>query len=135
MVKKQYVRVSDQQRRQLVKLVKELKYSIKSASAHTGVPYANAKAIVSTYQRELRTDKKNTRFRLKKLDGGRLDFRKHLPYTKQKIYCCDLEQNKRICGIKVLNGYKDSIKAFSFSIAINNSIKLKGKMVALLNDS
>jgi hypothetical protein len=67
---KTYVRVTDEQRKELVKLIHEKNYSIKKAGSIVGIPYPNAKAVNQTYLQENRTAKKNFRFRLKKIDLG-----------------------------------------------------------------
>lgn len=42
---KQYIRVTDAQRKELIKLIHEDHVTIKQAGALTGIPYPNAKAI------------------------------------------------------------------------------------------
>lgn len=56
---RQYVQVTDEQRRQLVHLIHIQNYSIAKASKVTGIPYDNAKAINRTYVREERIQKIN----------------------------------------------------------------------------
>lgn len=56
---RQYVQVTDEQRRELVRLIHEHNYSIAKASKATDVPYDNAKAINRTYLRENRIKKIN----------------------------------------------------------------------------
>lgn len=51
MVKK-YVRLTDGQRKELVRLIHEENLSIKKAGEIVGVPYPNAKAINQTYLHE-----------------------------------------------------------------------------------
>lgn len=70
MVKK-YTRVTDEQRRELVRLIYEENYTIKQAGQEVGIPYPNAKAVNQTYLLEKRTAKKTFRFRLKNIDMGR----------------------------------------------------------------
>lgn len=70
MVKK-YTRVTDEQRRELIRLIYENNYTIKRAGAEVGIPYPNAKAVNQTYLLEKRTTKKTFRFRLKNVDIGR----------------------------------------------------------------
>jgi len=48
----------------------------------------------------LRTDKKVTRFRLKKLDKGGLIFHNKLPYTKERIALDDDEIAMKTCGLR-----------------------------------
>jgi hypothetical protein len=56
---RQYVQVTDEQRRELVRLIHEHNYSIAKASKATDVPYDNAKAINRTYLKENRIKKIN----------------------------------------------------------------------------
>lgn len=56
---RQYVQVTDDQRRELVRLIHEHNYSIAKASKATDVPYDNAKAINRTYLKENRIKKIN----------------------------------------------------------------------------
>jgi hypothetical protein len=67
---KTYLRATDVQRKELIKLIHEKKYTIKNACAIVGIPYPNAKAVNHTYLTENRTAKKKFRFRLKKIDIG-----------------------------------------------------------------
>lgn len=67
MVKK-YTRVTDEQRRELIRLIYEQNYTIKQAGQAVGIPYPNAKAVNQTYLLERRTSKKTFRFRLKNID-------------------------------------------------------------------
>ncbi len=70
MVKK-YCRVTNDQRKELVRLIHQESYTIKKAAKTTGVSYANAKAINQIFLNEKRTAKKTFRFRLKRIDAGR----------------------------------------------------------------
>ena len=63
---RQYVQVTDEQRRELVRLIHEHNYSIAKASKATDVPYDNAKAINRTYIRENRVKKINYQQRYQK---------------------------------------------------------------------
>jgi len=63
---RQYVQVTDSQRRDLVRLIHEEGCSIAKASKVTGIPYDNAKAINRTYLREKRIHKINYRLRYQK---------------------------------------------------------------------
>lgn len=69
MVKK-YTRVTDEQRRELVRLIYEENYTIKQAGLEVEIPYPNAKAVNQTFLVEHRTAKKSFRFRLKTIDDG-----------------------------------------------------------------
>lgn len=54
---RQYIQVSDEQRRLLVHLIQRNNYSISQASKAVDVPYDNAKAINRTFLKENRTRK------------------------------------------------------------------------------
>ena len=108
MQRKKYVKVSDPQRRELIRLVRYEFRTIKESALTCGIPYPNAKAIVQTFLRELRTDKKVTRFRLKKQDNGGLIFHNKLPYMKE-LYVIDEEIESKKCGIGLKRGLRPAI--------------------------
>ena len=56
---RQYMQVTDEMRKELVRLIHEESYTIARASKATQIPYDNAKAINRTYIRESRTKKVN----------------------------------------------------------------------------
>ena len=60
-----YTRVTDETRAQLINYIKEGK-SIKDAAELVNINYENAKAINRMYRQENRTEKKKHRIRLKK---------------------------------------------------------------------
>lgn len=62
---KNYIRVTDEQRKELITKIYQENYSIKKAGEMLGIPYPNAKSINQTYIIEKRTTKKTFRFRLK----------------------------------------------------------------------
>ena len=77
MCKKSYQPVCNELRKKLIELIYspnlnpsefKKKMSIAEAAKITGIYYPTAKAIHKVYLRELRTQKKNFRFRLKKID-------------------------------------------------------------------
>lgn len=57
-IKGKYTRVTNEQRRDLIKLVYTDRYTIKEAALRVGIPYPNAKAVNQTYLAEGRTTKK-----------------------------------------------------------------------------
>ena len=63
---RQYVQVTDEQRKELVRLIHHHNYSIAKASKATDVPYDNAKAINRTYIKENRINKINYQQRYQK---------------------------------------------------------------------
>lgn len=101
MVKK-YTRVTDEQRRNLIKLIYEKSYTIKQAGLEVGIPYPNAKAVNQTYLLEKRTTKKTYRFRLKNVDIGKNITRNFIPLERDNNFENDPEEQKRrTCGILV----------------------------------
>ena len=56
---RQYLQVTDEMRKELVRLIHQESYTIARASKATLIPYDNAKAINRTYLRESRTKKVN----------------------------------------------------------------------------
>ena len=102
MVKK-YTKVSDQQRKELIRLIYQEKLSIKKAGIAVGIPYPNAKAVNQTYLQENRTSKKRFRFRLKNLDEGFEVPRQKILIEKVNPYEYNQsETRKRTCGFKIL---------------------------------
>ena len=102
MVKK-YTRVNDTQRKELVRLIHQQRFTIRAASRATGISYPNAKAINATYIQEGRVSKKTFRFRLKTVDKGHEVWRNVLPSEKFDLYdrCAD-EDLRKTCGIRPL---------------------------------
>jgi molybdenum-dependent DNA-binding transcriptional regulator ModE len=58
---RQYVQVTDEQRRDLVRMIHNEGQSIASAAKLADIPYDNAKAINRTYLKEKRVHKINSR--------------------------------------------------------------------------
>jgi len=58
---RQYVQVTDDQRRDLVRMIHNEGHSIASAAKIAYIPYDNAKAINRTYLKEKRVNKINYR--------------------------------------------------------------------------
>eukprot|EP00347_Sterkiella_histriomuscorum_P003517 403363999 len=101
MVKK-YTRVTDEQRRELIRLIYQEQYSIKRAGQEVGIPYPNAKAVNQTYLQENRTSKKKFRFRLKNIDQGYIIPRSTILIERLNPYEYNpIEIQKRTCGIKI----------------------------------
>lgn len=76
--KHNYVQVTNEQRRELIRLIHEENISIKRAGRLAGIPYPNAKSVNKIYKEEKRIAKKVSRFRLKLVDEGRIIRRNHL---------------------------------------------------------
>ena len=68
---KNYKKVSNEQRKELIRLIYEENYNIKSAGLKVGISYPSAKSVNQIYQLEKRTAKKTFRFRLKNIDIGK----------------------------------------------------------------
>eukprot|EP00347_Sterkiella_histriomuscorum_P023412 403334737 len=122
MVKK-YTRVTDEQRRDMIKLIYEQNYTIKRAGAEVGIPYPNAKAVNQTYLLEKRTTKKTFRFRLKNVDIGKKIQRNFLPLEKNNLFENNLEeQERRTCGIFIFSSQSDvpSITRINRDYSIEN---------------
>jgi hypothetical protein len=101
MVKK-YTRVTDEQRRNLIKLIYEKNLTIKQAGLEVGIPYPNAKAVNQTYLLEKRTTKKTYRFRLKNVDIGKNITRNFIALEKDNLFENDPEeQTRRTCGVHI----------------------------------
>lgn len=60
MVKK-YVILTNEQREELCQLIHSEGVTIKEAALRTGIPYANAKAVNKTFEKEHRTDKRHAK--------------------------------------------------------------------------
>jgi len=65
---KQYQKVTNELRKELIRLIHVEGNSIKTAAEIANIPYPNAKAINSTFVSEERTSKKNYRYREKNVD-------------------------------------------------------------------
>lgn len=66
MGKKEYTKVSNEQRRKLISLVHVKKMSIVKAAKLTGIYYPTAKVINKVFKSENRIQKRDFRFRVKK---------------------------------------------------------------------
>lgn len=78
---RQYKRVTDDTRSQLIKHIKEGK-SIKQAAELAGINYENAKAIYRIYKRETRVSMKKNRFRTRKGEDHNAMRKRRLEYAK-----------------------------------------------------
>ena len=118
--KKHYKPVSNEQRKYLIELIhggnpfngNKTRLSISKAAQIAGVYYPTAKAINKVYLRENRTQKKEFRFRLKKIDKNRVVVRnkilvERLLHPHDNIGSCSnksIVSNPKylVCGIKVI---------------------------------
>lgn len=93
---REYKRVTDDTRSQLIKHIKEGK-SIKQAAELAGINYENAKAINRIYKRETRVSMKKNRFRTRKGEDQNAMRRRRLEYAKlilkkEQLYAMEHEQ-------------------------------------------
>lgn len=105
-----YHRVTNEQRKELIRLIHEEGYTIKKASKQTEVPYPNAKSINAIYKVENRTAKRETRFRFKKIDElvhihrNKLKIDQTNPYEKEplkgKMYTCGIKRLLKTAQMK-----------------------------------
>jgi transposase len=99
---KQYTKVTNDQRRELIKLIHELGHSISKAAEITGVYYPTAKAINKVYKKEKRVQKRNFRYRAKKEDDEIGIVRNKIPVERLETRTFTNEDKLRLtCGIKL----------------------------------
>jgi hypothetical protein len=65
---KAYTQVSNDKRKELIRLIHEQNYTIVKAAEATDIYYPTAKAINKVYKREMRVQKRSFRYRIKKDD-------------------------------------------------------------------
>lgn len=98
--KHNYVQVTNDQRKELIRLIYQEGMTIKKASKQTGIPYPNAKSVNQIYLQEKRIAKKTSRFRLKVVDHGRRVERNLLKIEILNPYeGMPSEIRRRTCGI------------------------------------
>jgi hypothetical protein len=102
---KAYTQVSNDARRELIKLIYEDGLSIVKAAEATGIYYPTAKAINKVYKREARVQKRSFRYRTKKEDEVTGVVRNKIPI--EKLFVKDLlstDDRKRItCGVRPIS--------------------------------
>ncbi len=82
---KQYTQVSNEARKELIRLIYEENQSIVRAAEATGIYYPTAKAINKVYKRESRVQKRAFRYRTKKEDEEAGVVRNKIPIEKLAI--------------------------------------------------
>ncbi|CDW80058.1 UNKNOWN [Stylonychia lemnae] len=99
---KQYTKVTNEQRKELIKLIYEQNHSISSAAEMTGIYYPTAKAINKVFKKEKRVQKRNFRYRAKKEDQFIGIIRNKIPVERLQTQNIDSLQVQRItCGISL----------------------------------
>ncbi len=82
---KAYTQVSNDARRELIRLIYEESFTIVKAAEATGIYYPTAKAINKVYKREQRIQKRSFRYRTKKEDLEAGVVRNKIPIEKLNI--------------------------------------------------
>ena len=82
---KAYTQVSNDARRELIRLIYEEGFTIVKAAEATGIYYPTAKAINKVYKREQRIQKRSFRYRTKKEDLEAGVVRNKIPIEKLNI--------------------------------------------------
>jgi hypothetical protein len=96
---KQYTQVSNEARKELVRLIYEENYSIVKAAEATGIYYPTAKAINKVYKRESRVQKRAFRYRTKKEDEAAGVVRNKIPIEKLAIIKKNEDSTRLMCGV------------------------------------
>lgn len=100
---KEYTKVPNDKRKELVRLITEEGLSIIKAAEMTGIYYPTAKAINKIFKREQRTQKRTTRYRTKKEDQISGVKRNKIPIerlSKQEIN--PAEALRITCGVRLI---------------------------------
>jgi hypothetical protein len=98
---KSYTQVSNDDRRELIRLIYEEGYSIVKAAEATGIYYPTAKAINKVYKKENRVQKRSFRYRTKKEDEAAGVVRNKIPIEKLSIIKPEMRDLPRItCGTR-----------------------------------
>lgn len=100
---KTYTQVTNEQRKELIKLIYDQGYTIAKAALQTGVYYPTAKAINKVFKKESRVQKRNFRYRTKKEDLEKGVIRNKIAVEKlihQNLN--DTDRDKITCGIKLI---------------------------------
>eukprot|EP00347_Sterkiella_histriomuscorum_P002561 403367673 len=117
---KQYTKVTNEQRKELINLIYEKNYSISKAAEMAGIYYPTAKAINKVYKKEKRVQKRNFRYRAKKEDHEIGIIRNKIPVEKLATLDLSPDQQQRVtCGVRLklkdenLRDLKDEASNFS----------------------
>lgn len=100
---KAYTQVSNDARRELIRLIYEKGFSIVKAAEATGIYYPTAKAINKVYKRESRVQKRSFRYRTKKEDDISGVVRNKIPIEKlPAMEIAEANRARITCGVKLL---------------------------------
>lgn len=111
---KAYTQVSNDARKELIRLIYEDGLSIVKAAEATGIYYPTAKAINKVYKRESRVQKRSFRYRTKKEDEAAGVIRNKIPIEKLAIKEIEGKDRARItCGVKVITKKRTSFMRIS----------------------
>lgn len=100
---KAYTQVSNEARKELIRLIYENGLSIVKAAEATAIYYPTAKAINKVYKRENRVQKRSFRYRTKKEDEAAGVIRNKIPIEKLIAREFDGKDRSRItCGVRLL---------------------------------
>lgn len=98
---KAYTHVSNEARKELVRLISEEGYSIIRAAEATGIYYPTAKAINKVFKQESRVQKRTFRYRTKKEDEELGVVRNKIPI--ERLAGSELSQDEKVrltCGVR-----------------------------------
>lgn len=99
---KQYTKVTNEQRKELIRLIYDEKLSISKAADMTAIYYPTAKAINKVYKKENRVQKRHFRYRAKKEDQQIGIIRNKIPVEKLASVEMNSAESSRItCGIRL----------------------------------
>jgi hypothetical protein len=100
---KTYTKVTNDQRKELIRLIHDELFTISKAADTTGIYYPTAKAINKIYKNEQRIQKRDFRYRTKKEDKESGVIRNKIAIEKVSFSRLDENSRKRItCGFKLL---------------------------------
>lgn len=137
---KQYTQVSNEARKELIRLIYEEHYTIVKAAEETGIYYPTAKAINKVYKREQRVQKRAFRYRTKKEDEAAGVVRNKIPIEKLALIKNPKEAARLVCGVRRIGKQevrKSKIPCASYPInehVISNVAGLTGQTSGLKID-
>jgi hypothetical protein len=124
---KAYTQVSNDARRELIRLIYEENYSIVKAAELAGIYYPTAKAINKVYKKESRVQKRSFRYRTKKEDEASGVVRNKIPIEKLAISKNTNEAAKITCGVRRICKNNSVKKSLEVPKTSKNLIKIQLK--------
>lgn len=104
---KTYTHVTNDQRKELIRLIHEEQCSISQAAQKMGIYYPTAKAINKVFRKEQRVQKRDFRYRSKKDDSQNGITRNKIPVERLGERVADPLARARItCGVRPLQTKK-----------------------------